>query len=228
MDLSIIIPVFNEIHTLPECLRRVEAVNLEREILIVDDGSTDGTRQYLESLPPAEHRSVFFHERNRGKGAAIQTALPHARGDFVVIQDGDLEYDPEDLKALLAAAKNGTPIVYGSRVLGGDPISYLSFYLGGRFLSWLTNRLYGSHITDEPTCYKLFRRDILQEMNLTARGFSFCPEVTALALRKGYSIHEIPISYLPRSKKEGKKISWRTGVGAIYTLLKYRWKRKVS
>ncbi|NOZ74296.1 MAG: glycosyltransferase family 2 protein [FCB group bacterium] len=227
MELSIIIPVYNEATTLPECLKRVEAVDLDREIILVDDGSTDGTTDYLKALPATDHRIVLFHDRNRGKGAAITTALPHASGEYIVIQDGDLEYDPQDLKTLLEEARRNHPIVYGSRVLGGDPISYLSFYLGGRFLSWLTNRLYGSSITDEPTCYKLFRRDVLLDMNLKARGFNFCPEVTAIALRRGYSIREIPISYLPRSKKEGKKISWRTGLGAIYTLLKYRLKRKV-
>jgi len=227
VELSIIIPVYNEATTLPECLKRVEAVDLDREIILVDDGSTDGTTDYLKALPATDHRIVLFHDRNRGKGAAITTALPHASGEYIVIQDGDLEYDPQDLKTLLEEARRNHPIVYGSRVLGGDPISYLSFYLGGRFLSWLTNRLYGSSITDEPTCYKLFRRDVLLDMNLKARGFNFCPEVTAIALRRGYSIREIPISYLPRSKKEGKKISWRTGLGAIYTLLKYRLKRKV-
>ncbi|MFQ6613294.1 MAG: glycosyltransferase family 2 protein [Fidelibacterota bacterium] len=227
MDLSIIIPVYNEAATLPQCLERVEAVDLDREIILVDDGSTDGTAEFLKKLPPHDRRTILFHERNRGKGAAIRTALPHVSGDYIVIQDGDLEYDPRDLKALLQEAQQGHPVVYGSRILGGDPISYLSFYLGGRFLSWLTNRLYGSSITDEPTCYKLFRRDILLGMNLKARGFNFCPEVTALTLRRGYPIREIAVSYLPRSKKEGKKISWRTGVGAIYTLLKYRLKRKV-
>jgi len=227
LDLSIIIPVYNEAKTLPELLRRVEAVDLDREIIIVDDGSTDDTADYLKNLPEAPNRTVLFHDRNRGKGAAIHTALNHASGDNIVIQDGDLEYDPNDLTQMLAEVKNGHPVVFGSRILGGDPISYMSFYIGGRFLSWLTNRLYGSSITDEPTCYKMFRRDILTGMDLRAKGFSFCPEVTAIALRRGYSIHEIPISYKPRSKKEGKKISWRTGLFAIFTLLKYRLKRNV-
>jgi len=227
VDVSIIIPVYNEVATLPELLNRVEALDLDREIILVDDGSTDGTTDFLKALPPVEGRIVLFHDRNRGKGAAIQTALAHTTGDYIVIQDGDLEYDPRDLISLLAEARKGHPVVYGSRILGGDPISYVSFYLGGRFLSWLTNRLYGSDITDEPTCYKLFRRDVLMDMDLKAKGFNFCPEVTAVALRRGYAIHEIPISYLPRSKQEGKKISWRTGIGAIFTLIKYRLKRKV-
>ena len=224
MKLSVIIPVYNEAATIAEIIRRVEAVQLPKELIIVDDGSTDGTRELLREIPP-DVGTVLFHERNVGKGAAIRTALEHVTGEIVIIQDADLEYDPNDYPALVRPIVEGTAqVVYGSRVLRPDnPYSHLRFYLGGRLLSVIANLLYGIRITDEPTCYKLFRRELLKGLNLQCRGFEFCPEVTAKVARRGIPIHEVPIRYAPRTIDEGKKVSWKNGLYAIWILVKYRF-----
>ena len=227
MKLSVIMPVYNEVATVAEIVRRVAAVQLPKELIIVDDGSTDGTRELLRQIPP-EVATVLFHERNLGKGAAIRTALEHVTGEIVIIQDADLEYDPNDYPALVRPIVEGTAqVVYGSRVLKGDnPYSHLRFYLGGRFLTFIANLLYGIRITDEPTCYKLFRRELLKELNLRCQGFEFCPEVTAKVARRGIPIYEVPIRYSPRTLNQGKKISWKDGLYAIWILLKYRLARE--
>ncbi|MFH1851293.1 MAG: glycosyltransferase family 2 protein [Candidatus Neomarinimicrobiota bacterium] len=226
MDLSIIIPVYNEIRTIHQLLERVVVVPLDREIIIVDDGSQDGTVDYLKSPAPVQLgiSKIYFHKRNQGKGAAIRTGLPHAEGDYIVIQDGDLEYDPTDFVTMLALARQDHPVVYGSRNLKNNENSYLSFYLGGLLVTYVTNLLFSSKITDEPTCYKMFRRDLIQSLELNCNGFEFCPEVTAKVLHRGIKIIECPINYYPRKIAEGKKTSWKDGVMAIYTLLKYRLK----
>ena len=223
MTVSVIVPCYNERNTIREVVSRVESLSFEKQIIIVDDGSTDENRDVLQELK-SNTVQVIRHDQNRGKGCAIRTALAQATGDVVVIQDGDLEYDPRDLeRMLLTKQKNGWRVLYGSRVLGNAPWSGVGYYLGGRFLSLLTNLLYGSGITDEPTCYKMFDRRVLASLRLTAERFEFCPEVTAKILRLGYTIHEIPISYAPRSVKEGKKIKFRDGIEAIWTLFRIRF-----
>ena len=223
MKLSVIMPVYNEAGTIAEIVRRVLAVPLPKELIIVDDGSTDGTREFLKQLSPRV-ATVFFHQRNQGKGAAIRTALEHVSGEIVIIQDADLEYDPNDYPALVRPIVDGTAqVVFGSRVLRRDnPYSHLRFYLGGRLLSLIANLLYGIHITDEPTCYKVLRREVIKGLNLQCRRFEFCPEVTAKVARRGIPIHEVPIRYSPRTLDQGKKICWKDGLYAIWILLKYR------
>ncbi len=224
MRLSVIVPVYNEICTIADIICRVRAVPLNVELIVIDDGSTDGTREMLQDIASIDH--LFFHDRNRGKAAAIRTGLKAVTGDVVVIQDADLEYDPQDFVLMLERIeRDGAQVVYGSRILGKNPMSHLSFYLGGRLLSLLSNLLYGLQITDEPTCYKMFRRDLIMGIDLVCEGFAFCPEVTARVARRGLSIVEVPIRYSPRKLKEGKKIRARDGLIAIWTLLRYRfWK----
>ena len=228
MKLSVIIPAYNEAVTITQIIERVLAVELEgieKEVVIVNDGSTDGTGAVLDTLAARWPNpiKIVHHERNRGKGAAIRTALEHVTGDVVITQDADLEYDPQEYPGLLTPFEDpAVQVVYGSRNLRRNPRSTWSFYWGGRLLSWLANLLYGSHITDEPTGYKVFRADLLRSLDLQSDGFEFCPEVTSKVLRRGIEIHEVPISYQPRAFDEGKKINWRDGLRAIWTLLKYR------
>jgi glycosyltransferase involved in cell wall biosynthesis len=228
MTLSIIIPVFNEKKTILEVLKKVEGVDLgsfgiQKEIIIVDDGSTDGTREILENLK--NKFKIVYHPVNLGKGQAIRTGLKFVSGEYVLIQDADLEYDPEDYKKLLdCALKNNAQAVYGSRLLNPHhKRAALSYYLGGIFLNFATNILWGTKITDESTCYKLFKTQTLKSLNLKCRKFEFCPEVTAKIAKRGIKIYEVPISYYPRSKKEGKKIKWRDGLQALWTLIKYKF-----
>ncbi|MBL7064633.1 MAG: glycosyltransferase family 2 protein [Anaerolineae bacterium] len=228
MKLSVIVPVYNEAMTIAQVIERVLKVELgdiEKEIIVVNDGSTDGTDAILDSLVIRRPNplKIMHHGQNRGKGAAIRTALEHVTGDVVITQDADLEYDPQEYPVLLAPFEDpAVQVVYGSRNLRWNPRSSWSFYWGGRLLSWTANLLYGSHITDEPTGYKAFRADLLRSLDLQSDGFEFCPEVTGKVLRRGIEIHEVPISYRPRSFDEGKKINWRDGLRAIWTLLKYR------
>jgi dolichol-phosphate mannosyltransferase len=219
---SVIVPVFNEVAHLDELLAAVLASPVNKEVIIVDDGSTDGTREKLRSLAPIDNVTIIFHEKNRGKGASIRTALAHSRGEYVLIQDSDLEYDPADYPALLAPLETGhANVVYGVRP--DRPERGLRFFLGAKFLTHLTNLLYGTRIHDEATCYKVFRRSVLTQMELECRRFEFCPEVTAKLCRMGEKIAEVPISYHPRSAVEGKKIRHADGWLAIWTLIRFRF-----
>jgi glycosyltransferase involved in cell wall biosynthesis len=223
--LSVIVAVFNERNTVAEIVRRMRSVNLpiEREIVIVDDGSDDGTRDVLTQLQDSTVR-VVKHPVNRGKGAAIRTGLGHATGDVVLVQDADLEYDPEDWPILLAPVLKGRArVVYGSRFTGERRNMFFLHWAGNRFLSLVTNMLYNSTLSDMETCYKLFERDVLDGIQLRAERFDFEPEFTAKILRSGIRIYEVPISYAGREVDEGKKITWRDGVTALWTLVKYRF-----
>ncbi|MDD4900805.1 MAG: glycosyltransferase family 2 protein [Patescibacteria group bacterium] len=226
--LSIIIPVFNEKSTIAEIIKRIEAVDLgvAKEIIIVDDFSTDGTREILKSLE--NKYKIIYQTKNLGKGAALRAGFKQATGDWLVVQDADLEYDPADFKDMLKTiAKAGALVVYGSRRLEHNYFkrrhSGYIYACGGIFITWFTNLLYGTKITDEPTCYKMFRTDFLKSINLECKRFEFCPEITAKIARRGIKIYEVPISYRPRHKSEGKKINWRDGLEALWTLLKYRF-----
>jgi glycosyltransferase involved in cell wall biosynthesis len=227
--LSVIIPAYNEAQTVARVIDRVLVVKLEgfeREIIVVNDGSTDGTDEVLEQFAHggSDQVTVVHHEQNRGKGAAIRTALEHVEGDLVITQDADLEYDPEEFPKLLALFEDpAVQVVYGSRNLRKNPRSSWRFYWGGRLVSWVANLLYGSDLTDEATGYKLFRTELLRSLDLQADGFAFCPEVTSKVLRRKIEIHEIPITYQPRGLEEGKKISWRDGLKAVCVLVKHRF-----
>lgn len=225
ITLTVIVPAYNERDTILEAIRRVQQVdlgpNVNREIVVVDDGSQDGTRDLLRGVAGIR---LLEHERNQGKGTAIRTALAHATGDVVTIQDADLEYDPADFRAMLEPIRRGeAAVVYGSRFLRGRPRMRLANYIANRLLAWLVRLLFGQPLSDEATCYKMFRTDVLRGVKLRAQRFEFCPEVTAKVLRAGYRIVEVPISYRARTVAEGKKISWRDGLIAFWTLLKYRF-----
>jgi dolichol-phosphate mannosyltransferase len=219
---SVIVPVYNEVAHLEEILQAVHAAPVKKEIVIVDDGSTDGTREKLKSLGPTSDLTIIFHEKNFGKGAAIRTALAYARGEYVLIQDSDLEYDPQDYEGLLRPLQEGkADVVYGMRP--DRPERGLRFFLGAKLLTFLANMLYRAGIHDEATCYKVFRRSVLSQIRLNCQRFEFCPEVTAKLCRSGYKIKEVPISYNPRSAVEGKKIRHSDGWLAIWTLIRYRF-----
>jgi dolichol-phosphate mannosyltransferase len=221
---SVIVPVYNEAAHVDELLQAIHASPVKKEIIIVDDGSTDGTREKLQAMPLAEDVTVVFHEENCGKGAAIRTALEYARGEYVLIQDSDLEYDPQDYPALLRPLERSEAnVVYGVRP--DRPERGLRFFLGAKLLTHLANLLYRAGIHDEATCYKVFRRSLIAQVRLECRRFEFCPEVTAKLCRMGEKIAEVPISYAPRSAGDGKKIRHSDGWLAIWSLLRYRFDR---
>lgn len=223
MKLSILIPIYNECATVLEIIKRVQAVPFEKEIIAVDDGSVDGTRNLL---PQAEKDGVIvlYHERNQGKGAAIQTGLKRATGDIIVIQDADLEYDPRDYTQLVNPIVEGrAKVVYGSRFLGPRMAMFFWHMLANKALTLMTNILYDAILSDMETGYKAFRADIIKGMTLRSRRFDFEPEVTAKVLKRKIRIFEVPISYYGREYAEGKKIGTKDGFIAIWTLLKYRF-----
>lgn len=230
--LSIIIPSYNEAANICTTIEQVQSVVLpydyEKEIIVVDDGSKDNTQQAVSALIASHHWSnitLLRHDTNHGKGMAIRTAINHITGDYVVIQDADNELDPNDFAHMLKVIiDHQWPVLYGSRFLNqNSTYSTRSFYYGARVLSILTNVLYRQHITDEATCYKMFRTDLLKSISLRCTGFEFCPEVTAKVGRRGIRIHEVPIHYSPRTFAEGKKIRATDGLKAIGYLLKYRF-----
>jgi glycosyltransferase involved in cell wall biosynthesis len=226
--LSVIIPAFNEEKTLAQVIDRVLALPLAPQVIVVSDGSTDGTNWIIQDYQKRGKIVGVLLEENRGKGAAIQAGLVHATQPYTIIQDADLEYSPEQFDLLLDAVRAGkASVVYGSRNLRHPAVKkndfhYIRFWLGGKVVTLFGNLLFGTHLTDEATCYKLFPTALLREMKLSCRGFDFCPEVTAKSLRMGYRIHEVPIRYEPRSLKEGKKIRAWHGIEALLVLLKFR------
>ncbi|MEK6869686.1 MAG: glycosyltransferase family 2 protein [Nanoarchaeota archaeon] len=229
IKLSIIIPAYNEEKTILKVISRVKNArlwNIKKEIIVVDDFSRDGTRKLLERLQDRRLK-VFFHEKNRGKGAAIRTALKHATGDIMLIQDADLEYNPKEYRKLLKPIINGrAKVVYGSRLASirkNLKKMYKLHYFGNLFLTVITSALYGAEITDMETGYKVFKREVIKNMSLKAKRFDFEPEITAKILKKGYKITEVPIDFMGRKFSEGKKITWKDGVKALLYLIKYRF-----
>ena len=226
--LSVIVPVFNERNTVAEAVRRLREapLDIEREIIIVDDGSDDGTLEILRRLSDSTVRVVTLPE-NRGKGAAVRRGIDEAKGDLIVVNDADLEYDPRDLARLLRPLLEGQArVVYGSRFTGERRNMFFWHWVGNRFLSLVTNVLYNTTLSDMETCYKMFDAELLRSFDLKANRFEFEPEVTATALRLGERIWEVPITYAGREMHEGKKISWRDGFPALMMLLKIRLSRK--
>ena len=223
--LSVIIPAFNEAPTIRQVVEAVTEVPIDTEIIVVNDGSTDETSEILEQMCAELKLKIIQCKENRGKGSAIRLGLQQVTGEFVVIQDADLELCPRDLIPILEVLQKGiAKVVYGSRFLNGKQQASLRTYIANRMLASFTNLLYHVRITDEATCYKAFSTNLVANLNLTAQGFEFCPEVTAKVLRAGYHIHEVPISYFPRTKGGGKKLRfWQEGIRAGWTLLKYRF-----
>lgn len=223
--LSVIIPAFNEARTIRQVVEAVKEIPIDTEIIVVNDGSTDETSEILEQMRDEPKLKILQCKENRGKGGAIRLGLEQVTGQFVVIQDADLELCPSDLIPILQTLQKGiAKVVYGSRFLNGKKRANFKTYIANRMLASFTNLLYHVRITDEATCYKAFNTSLIASLNLTAQGFEFCPEVTAKVLRAGYHIHEVPISYFPRTKGAGKKLQfWREGIRAGWTLLKYRF-----
>ena len=223
--LSVIIPAFNEAQTIRQVVEAVQEIPIDKEIIVVNDGSTDETSEILEQMHSDPRLKILQSKENRGKGGAIQLGLEQVTGQFVVIQDADLELRPRDLIPILEALqKDISKVVYGSRFLNGKKRASLKTYIANRMLASFTNLLYHVRITDEATCYKAFNTSLIANLNLIGQGFEFCPEVTAKVLRAGYHIHEVPISYFPRTKRGGKKLQfWREGIRAAWTLFKYRF-----
>jgi glycosyltransferase involved in cell wall biosynthesis len=243
MKLSVVIPVFNEIDSINEIIKRVRATEFDKEIIIIDDYSTDGTREYLKSIEAIfSDTKILYHKNNLGKTAAVKSGIKECSGDIVIIQDADLEYNPQDYSKLIEPILNNKAYVaYGSRFLNVHPwlwmwywfqnrfkgkhyeIRYLSHFLGIKTLNFLVRLLYGTKITDEATGYKIFRTGVIKNINLEGKGFEFCPEVTAKIIKAGFKIYEVPIDYHPRTIQQGKKIKWKDGLYAVWTLIKYKF-----
>jgi glycosyltransferase involved in cell wall biosynthesis len=249
MLISVIIPAYNEINTISHVIKKVEETHYNKEIIIVDDGSKDGTREYLSSrfkvqdpgLTPSAvpvldkgkggfstDVKIIFHEKNMGKGAAIRSGIKAAVGDIIVIQDADLEYDPKDYPALFEPIIEGkADVVYGSRFSGGTHrVFYFWHYVGNKLITLVSNMFTDLNLTDMETCYKAFKKEMLEGIQIESDRFGFEPEITAKMAKKGCRIFEVPISYYGRSYEEGKKITWKDGVKAVFTIIKYNLFRK--
>jgi len=224
VKLSIVIPVYNEKNTLNTLLTRVEAVDYEKEIVLVDDCSTDGTREIVESYKNKKEYTVVMHQYNRGKGAALRTGFAEASGDIIIIQDADLEYDPKDYGKLLEPILDGrADVVYGSRFLGGPHrVLFFWHYLGNMALTLMSNVMTNLNLTDMETCYKVFSRQVLDSIELKCNRFGFEPEFTSKVAKQKFRIYEVPISYSGRDYAEGKKIGWKDGVAAIWFIIRFR------
>jgi glycosyltransferase involved in cell wall biosynthesis len=223
MNLSVVIPVFNEQTTIQEQIDRVLDAPFDKEVIVVDDASSDRTGELLRRITDARVR-VFYHERNQGKGAALRTGFAHATGDVVLIQDADLEYDPREYSKLLAPILEGkADVVYGSRFMGGEAhrVLYFWHYIGNRFLTLLSNMATNLNLSDMETGYKVFRKEVLERLTIQENRFGFEPEITAKVARLGCRIYEVGISYFGRTYKEGKKINWKDGIAAVWCIIKY-------
>lgn len=224
MEISVIIPVYNELHTIQEVVQRVQSQPFSKEIIIVDDYSSDGTRQLLQTSAWPPNVRVLYHERNMGKGAGIRTALQAVTKDIIIIQDADLEYNPSDFAVVLRPILDGVAdVVYGSRFLGIHRSFMLHHYVGNKMLTLITNVLYNNILTDMETGYKAFRAPVLKGIKIKSNRFDFEPEITAKVLKRGYRIYEVPIYYAGRDYAEGKKITWRDGVSALWALIRFRF-----
>ncbi len=222
--LSVVMPVFNERQTIDEIIRRVLAVPVRTQLIVVDDCSTDGTREMLYELQRELGFVLLKQPRNQGKGAALRRGFAAVTGDLVIIQDADLEYSPEEYPLLTNLITSGrADVVFGSRFLGTHRVFLLTHYLGNRLLTFITNVLYNTMLTDMETCYKVMRTDVLRSMELRSDGFGIEPEITAKVFKRRYKVYEVPISYDGRGYDEGKKITWRDGIVALWVLLKYRF-----
>ena len=225
MNISVIVPVYNEVNNVMEIVKRVQETKLATEIVVVDDGSMDGTREILQKLNGKRKVRVILHEKNQGKGAAVVTGMKAAKGDILLIQDADLEYDPRDYPMLLQPIKEGiADVVYGSRFLGGPHRVTMFWHLiANQLLTAMTNILYNTILTDMETGYKVFRREVIEDMNIRAKRFNFEPEFTAKILKQNYRIFEVPISFNPRDYSQGKKIKLKDAFEAVWALIKYRF-----
>ena len=229
MKLSVVIPVYNEANTIREIIKRVEAVALDKELLIVDDYSTDGTRDVLKGIEGNKDIRVLYHEKNMGKGAALRTGFMHAKGNIVVVQDADLEYNPQEYQRMIRPILDGrADVVYGSRFVTTEErrVLYFWHFLGNSFLTLLSNMATNLNLSDMETCYKMFRAEVIKNIDIEENRFGFEPEITAKVAKGKYRIYEIGISYSGRDYSEGKKIGWKDGFRAIWCIIKYNFLRK--
>jgi glycosyltransferase involved in cell wall biosynthesis len=226
--ISVVIPVYNEVNTIKEIVRRVQAVDLVKEIIIVDDASIDGTKDILNELKDEKGITVFFHQTNQGKGAALRKAFQHVKGEIVIIQDADLEYDPQEYSKLIKPIIEGkADAVYGSRFLGGPHrVLFFWHYVGNKMFTLLSNILTNLNLTDMETCYKVFKTSILKQFTIESNRFGVEPEITAKLAKSKCRIYEVDISYSGRDYTEGKKINWKDGIAALYWILKYNLRSK--